>query len=103
MSEDKLLRMIGLCCRAGKIDAGEAKAEDRVRHKKSELIIISSDASCNTLKKFENLSKLFGIDLIKTGDRESLGKYTGRDFAVVLSVSDSGFAKRIKELADTNI
>ncbi len=97
---DKLFRMIGLANRAGKVETGEAKAEDRIRHKKSKLVIISEDASENTVKKFQNLCKSNNIKLIKAGNREILGNYCGRDFAVVISVGDEGFAKTIRELAE---
>ncbi len=98
---EKIFRMIGLACRAGRIEVGEAKTEDRLRHKKSKLVIISNDASKNTKKNFSDLCAKFGVPLINIGDREILGNYTGRDFAVVLSVSNEGFAKRIRELAET--
>lgn len=95
---DKVFRMIGLAFRAGKIDAGEAKAEDRLRHGKSKLVIVSQDASENTVKKFENLCRAKGVRMIMLGSREVLGNYTGRPFAVTLSVSDEGFAKEITSL-----
>ncbi len=97
---DKLFRMIGLAYRAGKIETGEAKTEDRLRHKKSRLVIISDDASENTRKKFQNLCENSGVRLIKAGSREDLGKYTGRDFAVVITIGDEGFANTIAGLAE---
>lgn len=97
---DKLFRMIGMACRAGKIEVGEAKTEDRLRHKKTKLVIISEDASENTVKKFKSLCEGHKVSLVTAGSREILGNYTGRDNAVVLSVSDDGFARTIKELAD---
>lgn len=101
---DKFFRMIGLSMRAGEIEAGEAKTEDRLRHGKSKLVIISEDASENTVKKFSSLCKNYGVPVVVAGSREVLGNYTGRDFAVVLTLSDEGFAKRLKELADdTNL
>ena len=92
--------MIGLAYRAGKAEVGEAKTEDRLRRGKTRLVIISQDASENTAKKFKNLCMAANVSLIKAGTREILGKYTGRDFAVVLSVSDEGFANRIKDIAN---
>ena len=97
---DKFFRMIGLSMRAGKIEVGEAKTEDRLRCGKSRLVIISEDASENTVKKFSSLCKNHKVPFVVAGNREILGNYTGRDFAVVLTVSDEGFAKRLTELAD---
>ena len=97
--DEAVFRIIGLCSRAGKIEVGEAKAEDRIKYKKSELIIISKDASDNTKKKFKSVCQSGGVRFIEIGNREILGKYAGRESAVVLSVSDEGFAKRIEQLA----
>lgn len=100
---DKFFRMIGLSMRAGAVEVGEAKTEDRLRYGKSKLVIISKDASENTVKKFSSLCKNHGVPVVVAGSRELLGNYTGRDFAVVLSVSDEGFGKRLKELADDTV
>ncbi|MBE7011145.1 MAG: hypothetical protein E7415_00550 [Ruminococcaceae bacterium] len=96
---EAMMRIIGLATRAGKIEVGEGKTEDRVSHNKSKLVIISLDASENTVKKFEKLCNRNGVKMIRAGERDILGKYTGRESAVVLTVSDEGFANRIKELA----
>ncbi len=96
---EALMRIIGLATRAGKIEVGEGKIEDRIKNKKSKLVIVSLDASDNTARKFENLCIGNNIPMIRAGERDVLGKYTGREFAVVLTVSDEGFANRIKELA----
>lgn len=96
---EALFRIIGLACRAGKIEVGEAKTEDRLRHKKSRLVIISADASENTVKKFDALCKREGVEVIRAGSRSILGNFTGRESAVVLTVSDEGFANRMKQLA----
>ena len=97
---EALMRIIGLATRAGKLEVGEGKTEDRVNHGKSKLVIVSLDASKNTVKKFENICRKNGVCVIRAGEREILGKYTGRETAVVLTVSDEGFANRMKELAN---
>lgn len=97
-NNDALMRILGLAMRAGKVEVGEAKAADRIKYGKTKLLIISSDASDNTLRKFEKLCGNNSVEVIKTGTREILGRYTGRDEAVVLSVSDKGFADRMKEI-----
>ena len=98
---EAMMRIIGLATRAGKIEVGEGKTEDRIKNNKSKLVIISLDASDNTVKKFESLCLRSKTPMIRAGVREILGKYTGREVAVVLTVSDEGFANRIKELSKT--
>ncbi|MBQ2890421.1 MAG: ribosomal L7Ae/L30e/S12e/Gadd45 family protein [Clostridia bacterium] len=98
MSEN-IFRIIGLASRAGKAEVGEAKAQDRIKYKKAKLIIISSDASDNTKKKFKALCQGAGVEYLEIGNREILGRFAGRESAVVLSISDENFANGIKQYA----
>ncbi len=98
MSEN-IFRIIGLASRAGKAEVGEAKAQDRIKYKKAKLIIISSDASDNTKKKFKALCQGADIKYLEIGNREILGRFAGRESAVVLSISDENFANGIKQYA----
>lgn len=98
--DNKIFGFLGLAMRAGKLDIGEQRVKDRIKDKKAELVILSDDASLNTKKKITDMCNFRDIRLIVLSDRYTLGKSVGREFAVVLSVSDSGFSKRIEELFD---
>ena len=81
MSDEKLLRFIGLAMKAGKLMLGDGRAVESIRAGKAKLVLIS---------------KLLDI----FSDRNEFGQCIGRDFAVVAAVEDDGFAKRIVELAE---
>ena len=49
---DKVISLLGLAERAGKIASGEFAAEKAVKTGKARLIIVAEDASDNTKKKF---------------------------------------------------
>ena len=100
MEKHRLCGLIGLAQRAGKIQAGEGRAEDGIRRGESRLVILSEDASENTRKKFSNLCQYREVPLIRLWDRQTLGGCIGRDFAVVVSVTDPGFANRIIALCE---
>ena len=51
---DKVISLLGLAERAGKIASGEFAAEKAVKIGKARLIIVAEDASDNTKKKFSD-------------------------------------------------
>ena len=52
MSDEKLLRFIGLAMKAGKLMLGDGRAVESIRSGKAKLVLISKDASDNTKKKY---------------------------------------------------
>lgn len=100
MGNNRLCGLIGLAMKAGKLDVGEGRAEDGIRKGGSQLVILSDDASDNTRKKFTNMCQYREIPLVQLWDRTQLGSCIGRDFAVVISVTDPGFANRILALRE---
>lgn len=97
-NNEKTLNMIGLCKRAGKLVTGEQEVLESIKKMTSSLVIISSDASDSTLKKFTDKCKSYKRDCIIFSDRYTLGAYTKKEYTVTISINDINFAKRIKEL-----
>lgn len=103
MADTRVLRLLGLAMRAGKLALGEGRAEDSIRLKKGKLLILAADASDNTRKKFQDKCVYYHTPLLTVADRYELGACLGREFAVVAAVEDVGFAKRLSELcAESN-
>ena len=94
----KILGMIGLCKRAGKLVTGEEAVLESIRKNTSSLVIIANDSSVATLKKITDKCKTFNKDCIIFSDKFTLGKYTKNEYTVTVSVKDNNFAKRINEL-----
>ncbi|MBO6215288.1 MAG: ribosomal L7Ae/L30e/S12e/Gadd45 family protein, partial [Lachnospiraceae bacterium] len=51
-NNDKVLSMIGLCMKAGKLKSGEFAVEETVKNGQARLVIVASDASENTKKSY---------------------------------------------------
>ena len=100
---NKFLSLLGLCKRAGKLAAGEVAAEQAVRGKNAYLLILSEDASKNTKKKFRNSAAYYELPLVEIGTKEELGRAIGTDMRSIIAVTEEGFAKKLKQLADDNI
>lgn len=95
----KFQGMLGLAMRAGKLAVGEGKAEDTIRSGNALLVVLSTDASDNTEKKFLNMADSHDVNVIRPCGRDTLGQILGREFAVVMAVTDSGFARQLELLS----
>ena len=85
--------------RAGKIVSGEQGVEIAIKSKKAHLVIVASDASANTLKKFKNSCEYYNVPIIIISDKITFGNAVGKDNRAVMAIIDSGFAKKISELS----
>ena len=98
---NKLSGMIGLCEKAGKLSSGEFSCEKSIKKGLAKLVILSSDASANTRKHFEDMCSYRKIAIITLDNsREELGHMAGKQERAVLSVDDGGFAQGILKIAE---
>lgn len=96
MPNDKILSMIGLAKRAGKVTSGAPLCEKDIKSKKSELIIIATDTTQTGKKSIIDACKYYNIKYIEYSDKEFLAKAIGIDgFRTVVSVNDKNFSDAI--------
>lgn len=96
MSEQDLFyQRIGLAYRAGRIVTGDEGVMKAIRSKTAKLVIVASDASDNTKKKFMDKGAYYDVPVSISGNREQLGTFLGKQQRVVIAVTDTGFAKLI--------
>jgi len=89
--------ILSLASRAGKIASGEESVEKSLQSGACELIIISSEASANTKKKFVNKCRFYGKEAVICGTVEDISTAIGKRTRVAVSINDEGFAKLLKE------
>jgi ribosomal protein L7Ae-like RNA K-turn-binding protein len=99
--QDKVLSMVGLAKKAGKLAAGSFLAEKAVRDGWAELLIVAEDAAQNIKKKFSNSSEYYEIDYMEYGTKETLGHFTGYENIAVVAITDAGLAKAIEDKYNT--
>ncbi len=95
---DRLLSILGLCRRAGKLVLGNDPVIDSINQRKAKLVIIASDCSQNTAKKVlssahRNDVKAHVIPHTKDDVSFAVGKYSA-----VLCITDGGFSESIDKL-----
>ena len=101
---DKLLNLIGLAKKAGKLEAGEEPVGAAARARHARLILIASDAADNTRRR----AKHFGdagecICLEIPASKDELGRALGRTSCAMAALTDVGFAEAVaKKLAEAD-
>ena len=83
---DKILSLLSLATKAGKVTGGEDSVEKAVKGKKASLVIISSEASENTRKKFRNMCSYYKVPFYIYGTKEDLGHFTGKEFRASVAI-----------------
>lgn len=101
MKQDKLLSLLGLAKRAGKIQSGAFLAEKSITSGRARLVIVASDASGNTKKRFTDKCSFRHIPMNIYADKETLGAAIGEEARSVVSVEDEGFAKALGSIAQS--
>lgn len=95
MNHKKILSLVGLAMKAGKIKSGEFSVEKAVKTGLAYMVIVSETASDNTRKKFSNMCHFYEVPLYILGSKEELGAAIGKEFRASLAVLDENFANAI--------
>ena len=101
---NKLLGMIGLAKRAGKLVSGSEAVLESIHNKKAKAVYICADASDNTKKKFCDSCKYYGIEycilsVMMTELSSAIGKM-GNIAAVCISDEEMNKAVRKAAIMD---
>ncbi|MFI3209247.1 MAG: ribosomal L7Ae/L30e/S12e/Gadd45 family protein [Eubacteriales bacterium] len=97
MNSNKLLSLIGLATKAGKVVSGEFATEKEIKTGRAWMAIIADDASDNTKKKFRNMCEFYEVPFYTYGTKDILGHAMGKEFRASLAIMDEGFAKGIRK------
>ncbi|MBQ6603216.1 MAG: ribosomal L7Ae/L30e/S12e/Gadd45 family protein [Eubacterium sp.] len=103
MSGSKVLSLLGLARKAGFVKSGEFSSESLVKSGKAYLVLLASDASDNTKKKFTDMCRYYEVPVrVLDCTKEELGKCIGQEMRTSAAVSDEGFAKAILKRIQTD-
>lgn len=102
MKPDKVLAMIGMAAKAGKIASGEFSTERAVKNGEAYLVVTACSASQNTKKHFSDMCVYRSIPYYEYADKDQLGSCIGKEFRASLAVTDENLAaaviKRLEEM-----
>jgi ribosomal protein L7Ae-like RNA K-turn-binding protein len=94
---DKLIALLGLARRAGRLGMGFSAVEKMVVKGENPLVVTTSDMGDSLKMKVSRWQPVRGVvSGVLTG--EEMARALGRDKLAVVGVSDSGFVKGIRKL-----
>ena len=99
---DKLLNLIGLAQKAGRLAVGEEPTGAAARARDARLILVAADAAENSARRVRHFADAGQCLWCRIGaDKDALGRAVGRSSCAMLAVTDIGFAEAIaKKLAE---
>lgn len=100
MNSDKVLNLIGLAQKAGKVVSGQFMTEKAVKTGEAALVVLAQDASENTKKKFSNMCEFYEVPLRIHAAKDYLGHAMGKELRASLAVTDEGLAQAIMKKMD---
>lgn len=101
MKMNKVLSLLSLAVKAGKVKSGEFQTEKEIRSQKACLVMVAADASVNTKKKFQNMCDFYEVPIYFYGDKDTLGHAMGKESRASLAVTDAGFAEGMRKHLNT--
>lgn len=98
---DRILSLLGICRRAGKLVMGADPSVDSIHKHKAKLIIMANDFSPKSGKSVLQAAHEFNVNVLNINRSKddismALGKFCG-----VLSIEDKGFAAKLKQLIES--
>ncbi len=88
---DRMLNMLGLCARAGKLITGEKACVQAIRAGGAWVALLDGAASANAVKALTDACTSHGVPLVRTGNcslGDAIGK-PGRMAARIIELSDA--------------
>ena len=95
---NRMLNMLGLCMRAGKIISGEKACVQAIRMGSACAVVLDKAASKNATKAVTDACAYHGVPLIFAPEDE-LGFAIGKPGRMVAAITDPSMADRIIQLA----
>ena len=91
-----VLRLIGLCKRAGMLEVGEEPVEAVARAKDARVLFLAADAADNTARRVRHFAEMGNCLWLRVPfTKAEMGRSLGRSSCAVVAVTDIGFACNI--------
>lgn len=101
--QDKLLSLLGIAAKAGRLVCGSFVVEKTVKAGKACCVIVSEDASDNTKKDFRDMCAWYHVPMLFYGSRGELGHAIGKGERVVAAITDSGLAEAVSRQLQADV
>ena len=100
-NDRKVLSLAGLAQRAGLAVSGETEVEAAVRKQTAKVVLLASDASEGTVKKFSHRCFYYEVPMVRlSAGKAELGQAVGKRERSSVAICEEGFAKSILNLIE---
>lgn len=96
-AEKRMLSLVGLAAKAGKIASGEFQTETSVKDGTAQLVLVAGNASENTKKLFRDKCSFYQVPFYMIGTKEELGAAIGKEYRASIAILDEGLAKAVQK------
>ena len=98
----RMLNMLGLCMRAGRIISGEKACVQAIRTGGACAVVLDAAAAKNAVKSVTDACNYHQVPLV-TAPADELGYAIGKPGRMVAAITDPSMADRILELAKAGL
>lgn len=103
MKDEKIVNLLSMAQRAGKVASGEFAVEKALAAKQAALLLVAADAAESTKANCEAAAARQGIKVYYVLSREALGHCLGKEFRSSAALLDKGFSKALEQrILDAN-
>ncbi len=81
--------------KSGNLVSGEFSTEKAVKAGKACVVILASDVSDNTRKKFSNMCEFYETPIFFYSTKDELGHAIGKEYRASMAIVDQGLAKAV--------
>lgn len=100
-NDQKLISLLGLAQKAGKIASGDFAVERAVKAGKAKILLIATDASDGTKKGYCDMASYNKITYYEVLTKAALGNAIGKPQRAALAFLDDGFTTAAKKLLNS--
>lgn len=98
MTNNRVLGLLGLSTKAGKVCFGTDACIDLIERNKVKLIIVATDASDRTKRNLEFICNNNNIKICFYGTIDELSRAIGKSNKAVIGIKEENFAKQIEKI-----
>lgn len=100
MEQNKVLRLLGLATRAGKIAFGTESVIDTIKKNKASLVIVAKDAADRTKRNIQRIAEENNVPVKFYESIETLSKSIGKENKAIIAIKDRNFSSEILKIID---
>lgn len=98
MINNKLLGLLGICAKAGKVVSGADACLEEMKSNNIKLLIIAEDASDKTKKNYIFYGDKYNIQVAIAGSVDDLSKAIGKKNRAIIGIKDINLSTEIQKI-----